>query len=121
MSQTIPTLLDEPFYTIRARLEDRDYTLKFRYSTRQARYYLSIYDEDETPLVVGLKLVTNLALLRFYHHRPNMPPGELMVTCMTADVRPPEFGELGADQRCQLTYFTHAEVAELVAAAQAAD
>lgn len=117
MSQTIPTLTDAPYYTIRARLEDRDYTLRFWYSTRQERYYLSIYDEDETPLVLGLKLVTNLALLRYYHHRDNVPPGELMVTCATTDASPPKFGELGADQRCQLTYFTRAEVAAVVAEA----
>ncbi len=119
MSQTIPTLTDAPYYTIRVRLDDRDYTLEFDYSTRQQRYYLSVYGEDETPLVRGLKLVANVALLRYYHHRDGMPRGELMVTAATLDVTPPKFGELGADQRCQLTYFPASEVAAVIAEAGA--
>jgi hypothetical protein len=59
-------------------------------------------------------------LLRFYHHLDHVPPGELMVTCATSDDSPPVFGELGVDQRCQLSYFTRAEVDELVDAARAA-
>lgn len=120
MSQTIPTLTDQPFYSIRARLEDRDYTLEFRYSARQSRYFLSLYDTEDNPVICGLKLVSNVMLLRFYHHRENVPPGELMVTCAALDKSSPAFGELGEGQRCQLSYFTAAEVAEVKAERAAA-
>ena len=109
MSFTIPTLPD-PYYTSRVRLDDRDYTLEFYYSTRQERYYLSLYDAEEKPLVAGLKLVCNVPLLRFYHYRDGMPSGELVVTCATQNPVPPKLGELGEDLRCELTYYTRAEL-----------
>ncbi len=109
MSQTIPTLA-EPYYTIRVRLDDRDYTLEFIYSPRQERYYLSVSDSEDVPLVCGLKLVSNTRLLRYWHHKEGVPPGELMVTATGADQSSPRIGELLEDGRCQLTYFTAAEV-----------
>lgn len=120
MSTTVPTLVDEPFYTIRCRLDGQDYTLEFRYSDRQSRYYLTLYDANDAPLVCGLKLVSNIMLLRYYHYRDGMPPGELMVTCATTDASSPTFGELAEGGRCQLTYFTQAEVLAQAAVSKAA-
>jgi hypothetical protein len=115
MSQTIPTL-DDPFYTIRVRLDEADYTLEFYYSTRQQRYYLHLSDAEDTPLVLGLKLVANVRLLRSYKHRDGMPSGELMVVCSSTDQSPPKLGELGLlddGKRCSLVYYPAAELAEL--------
>lgn len=109
MSLTIPTL-DLPYYSTRVRLDDREYTLEFWYSTRAERYYLHLRDGEELPLVFGLKLVANVPLLRFYHHKPGMPTGELIVVCATPDTRPPVLGELGEGLRCELTYFTREEL-----------
>jgi hypothetical protein len=120
MSQTIPTLAD-PFYTIRVRLDDRDYTLEFLYSPRQERYYLSLFDSEDNPLVLGLKLVSNVALLRYWHYKDGVPPGELMVTSTGEDKSSPRIGDLLEDGRCQLTYFTQAEVAEQVALKKASE
>jgi hypothetical protein len=115
MSQTIPTL-DDPFYTIRVRLDEADYTLEFYYSTRQERTYLHLYDAEDNPLVLGLKMVPNVRLLRAYKHRAGMPAGELMVVCASADQEPPVLGELGLlddGKRCSLVYYPAAELAEL--------
>lgn len=109
MSQTIPTLA-LPFYTLRTRLDDSDYTLEFNYSPRAERYYLNVYDADDVLLAAGLKLITNIPLLHFYKFRSGMPQGELMVAATGSDASPPKLGELGKDLRCELTYFTAAEV-----------
>jgi hypothetical protein len=69
--------------------------------------------------VLGLKLVTNLPLLRFYHFRENVPSGDLIVTCTTTNKSPPKLGELGKGLRCELTYFTRDELAEVVASLNA--
>ena len=120
MSATIPTLPD-PFYTIRTRLDDSDFTLQFRYSDRASRYFLNIYDVNDVLLVAGLKLVPNVLLLAYYAHVPGMPPGELMVTVLGAvDGSPPKLGEIGVGLRCELTYFTAAEVKAAAAAVLAA-
>lgn len=119
-SQTIPTLTDEPFYTMRVRLDGTDYLLDVQYNTRTRRYYVSLFSDDEAPLVRGLKCVPEVPLLRSYHFRPGVPAGELMVTIAGPDKRPPEFGELGPGLRCQLTYFPREDVEALVSAAKAA-
>lgn len=111
MSATIPTLSD-PFYTIRVRLDGADYTLEFVYSPRQSRYYLNVYDANDTPIVCGLKLVSNTRLLKYYRYRAGVPAGELMVTSTTGDKSSPAIGDMADGGRCQLTYFTAAEVAE---------
>jgi hypothetical protein len=118
MSQTIPTL-PEPFYSIRVRLDDRDYTLEFLYSPRQSRYYLNLFDSEDAPLLLGLKLVSNTPLLRYFHFRDGIPPGELVVTCTMLDRTSPTLGELGEGLRCQLTYFSVSEVAAQLALLQA--
>jgi hypothetical protein len=119
MSQTIPTLPDAPFHTLRARLDGAEFLLELLYNTRTRRWYLNVFSEDEVPLVRGLKCVPNVPLLRAYHFRAGVPAGELMITCAGGETRPPLLGELGADRRCQLTYFPRAEVLELLEAAQA--
>ncbi len=109
MSFSVPTI-DEPFYTSRVRLDDRDYTLEFWYATRTDRYYLNLFDAEEVPLVCGLKLVCNVPLLKYQHHKDAVPAGELIVVCSTPDATPPKLGEIGAGLRCELTYFTRAEL-----------
>lgn len=109
MSQTVPTL-PLAFYTLRARLDDADYTLEFRYSPRAARYYLNLYDSENVLLAAGLKLVSNVRLLHYYHFRAGMPAGELCVTATGVDASSPALGELGPGLRCELTYFTADEV-----------
>jgi len=118
MSSTIPTLA-LPFYTIRTRLDDSDFTLEFNYSDRASRYFLNIYDVNDVLLVAGLKLVPNVQLLRYYAHVPGMPPGELVVSALGQDGSPPKLGEIGIGLRCELTYFTAAEVKANRAAAAA--
>ena len=118
MSQTIPTL-PLPFYTLRTRLDDSDYTLEFNYSPRAKRYYLNIFDSEDVLLVAGLKLVPNVMLLRFYRFRAGMPSGELIVAATGTDGSPPVLGELGKGLRCELSYFTAAELKANRAAAGA--
>lgn len=119
MSQTIPTLA-LPFYTLRTRLDDSDFTLEFAYSPRAARYYLNIYDSAEVLIVAGLKLVPNVRLLRYYRHYAGIPGGDLIVSALGTDGSPPQLGELGPGLRCELTYFTTAEVKANRAASAAA-
>lgn len=116
MSQTIPTL-QQPYYSIRTRLDGVNYTLAFRYSTRAERFYLNVYDAEDVLLLAGLKLVTGVLLLASYHHLSGVPAGEIVVTATSADDSSPKLGELGAGLRCALTYFTAPDVARLKAQA----
>lgn len=102
----IPTTPGAPYHTQKTRLDGRDYVLQFAWNEREARWYLSLFDEEEQPLALGIKLVANWPLLRFYRFDPRVPPGELMVVDLTGDGSPPGLDELGAGKRCELTYFT---------------
>lgn len=103
--QLIPTS-DAPYYSQRVKLEGRDYLFRFAYNEREERWRLSIFDDEESPLLLGLKLVTNWELLQHYKADTRLPPGELWVMCTSGDDEPPKLDELGEGKRCELTYFT---------------
>jgi hypothetical protein len=109
MIVVIPTVTDQPYYSFRVRLEGRDFGFSVQYSTRQDLYYLSIADSSGTPLVTGLKLVTNWPLLEYYQADPRLPQGELFAMSTTTNTSPAHFGELGAGKRVELTYFEQAD------------
>lgn len=100
----IPTSPGVPYFTQKTRLDGRDFILKFSYNQREERYYLSIFDEQETPILMGLKLVAVWPLLRRYRANPALPPGELWVSDLTGNGEPPTLNELGEGKRCELTY-----------------
>lgn len=104
---------DDAYTSQRTRLDGRDYLLRFAYNEREERWYLSLYDEDELPVLQGLKLVANHPLLKAYRSNPDVPPGELVVADLTGDNSPPTLDELGEGRRCELLYITAAELAEL--------
>ena len=101
----VPTTPGVPFYTQKTRLDGIDYILGFRYSQREDRWYLSIYDSEEKPILLGLKLVANWPLLHAYRFNPLVPPGELMASSLGPDDSPPGLNELGEKLRVQLIYF----------------
>lgn len=101
----VPTSPGVPYYSQTTKLDGRDYLLRFAFNEREAAWRLSILEPDETPLLLGLKLVANWPLLRHYHHDPRLPPGELMVVDLTGEATVPGLDELGEGKRCELTYF----------------
>lgn len=107
---------EDPYYVQRTKLDGRVYILSFSYNEREERWYLSLLDETEDPIIQGLKLVSNWSLLFPHRYDPRTPPGELSVADITGDGSPPKLTELGAGKRCQLLYWTRAELEALVAA-----
>jgi hypothetical protein len=104
-AQLIPTS-SAPYYTQKTKLDGRDFVLRFSYNQRIERWYLSIYDDEDTPLRLGLKLIANWELLQHYRYDDRLPPGELWVMDLTPDGSPPTLDELGEGKRCELTYFS---------------
>lgn len=104
---------EDPFYQQRTRLEGRDYVLSFAYNSREERWYLSLADETESPIATGMKLISNWELLHPYRYDPRTPPGALAVSELSGDGSPPTQLELGEGKRCELLYWTAAELAAL--------
>lgn len=119
-TQTIPVLLDEPYFTSRVRLDDQEYTLEFLYSIRSETYSLTVFDSEENVLIAGAKLHVNVPI--FYPYRAReLPPGELVVTTLSQDLSSPRIGELGEGLRCELTYFPLADLQQAGAEISAAN
>lgn len=110
----IPTSAD-PFQTFKTRLDGVDYLISLAYNQREDRIYLSLADDEGTPIVSGLKVVANWPLLFRHRYNTAIPPGELMAIDTTSDKSPPSLGELGEGLRVQLTYFDAATMARLAA------
>jgi hypothetical protein len=111
----IPNVVDAAYSSQKLRLEGRDYRFDFAYNQREDRWYLSIYDDEDDPLVTGLKIITSFPLLRRYQADPRVPPGELMAISLTGDDSPPGFSDFGVGRRVELTYFEAATAQELSA------
>lgn len=106
----IPTSPGVPYFRQKTKLEGREYVLDFAYNQRIQRWHLSIFDEEETPLVQGLKLVVNWPLLRHYRYDSRIPPGELMALAQDGTHEPPGIDELGEGKRVELCYLEAADL-----------
>jgi len=106
----IPTTPGEPYFRQKTNLEGRNFVLVFSYNERIERWYLSIFDDEETPLLQGLKLVANWPLLRHYRHDIRLPPGELMAITQDGSTAPPTLNELGEGKRVELVYLEAADL-----------
>jgi hypothetical protein len=104
-ARVIPTLEGEPNYTMRVRLDGRDYNLRLLWNERTQRWHLSIYGDEQEPLAIGIKVVTNWPMLRYLQWDARLPPGELFAIATTSDDSPPGFYDLAPDKRVQLIYF----------------
>jgi hypothetical protein len=101
----IPTLSDgTAFYSQRVNLDGTDFQLDFRWSTREARWYLRLLNTTGDVLVGPMKLVVNWPLLHYYHGREGVPTGEIWCMTVGASTDPPGISELGEGLRCQLEY-----------------
>jgi hypothetical protein len=93
-------------YTFRTNLEGIDYQIRLDWSTRESRWYMSLYSATEELLCGQIKVLTNWPMLRYYHHREGMPTGEIIAASLqTDDDSPPGLYELGVGKRCTLSYF----------------
>jgi hypothetical protein len=106
---SIPTSEGAAYYSQRVRLDGRDYNLRFAWNEREGRWYLSIFTDEDVPLILGIKIVTNWPLLRYYRSDPRVPPGEIMAMDLTPDGAPPGFDELAIGKRVELVYFAVVE------------
>jgi hypothetical protein len=101
----VPTVQRRAFYSIRVRLDGRDYTAHFAWNQREERWYLSLHDAEDVPIFSGKKIVGNWPMLRYKKWDERCPEGELMPQDLTGDGSPPGFDELGEKLRVELTYY----------------
>jgi hypothetical protein len=77
-------------------LEGVDYQLGFGFNDREGFWYMDLLDTEDNPIVYGIKLVSNVPLLRSLRVAPR-PPGELMIVDTRTPARDPGFDDLGVN------------------------
>ena len=102
------TTFDDANYRESVILDGTPYVLAFALNQRENTYYLSISASDGTPLVSGLKVLSNWPMLHGFVDA-RLPPGELIPLTAADDASPPEPGELGTTERVTLYYFDASE------------
>lgn len=107
MPLIVPVFPGEPLYNERVRLEGRDYIFRFDWSNREGRFYMSIKDQDETPILLGLKVIANWGLIMRHHADPRVPPGELIALDLESGGTPPGLRDFGT--RVRLFYYASGE------------
>jgi len=100
----VPTRAGVPYYTMRTRLDGRDFNLRFAWNQREERWYMDIRSDIDEPLALGVKIITNWPLLRTSLFDLRLPPGLLMATDLSLDGSPPGLYDLEIGRRVELAY-----------------
>lgn len=95
-------------FSQRTILDGREYVLTFRWNQREAKWYLSIADTNEAPIVQGVKIVINFPLLTNRIVDERRPPGEIFAVDPSGEERDPGLYDLGA--RVRLLYIEAADI-----------
>lgn len=114
MTRLIPTDTELASYRMTVTLDGSDYVLDFEWSQREACWYISVLDQNETPIATGIKIVVEWDLLRLCVHDAR-PPGKLVAHDTSGQGIDAGFDELGT--RVELLYFEAADVADVAALA----
>jgi hypothetical protein len=73
----IPVTSEFPNTELSVDLELITYILKFNFNSRTSLWYMTISQEDGTPLVVGVPIFTDVDIMIQYKN-PDLPPGIFM-------------------------------------------
>lgn len=98
---------EQPISTQRTSLDGVSYRIDWRWNGRVSRWYWSLYDSDDAPVIQGRPLVAGWPLLHTCTAE-NAPPGELWL--FTTDDEDPD---LDGIESASLFYFTADEVEAL--------
>jgi len=101
-----------PALEVTVLLEEVTYTLHMQWSETDSGWYLRVLDEPgQTVLMGDVRMVADWPMYKSRIPEVRTPPGLLMVVDTSGRGVDPGLGDLGAGARCQLVYFTAAEVA----------
>ena len=91
----IPTSTALARYTQTTRLGDRTFRLDFAWNQRESSWWLSLYDAEDEPIALGIKIVPRWPLLTMVQDE-RRPQGEIVALDTTGQDEPPGLRDLGA-------------------------
>jgi hypothetical protein len=99
---------DKPYFTVRVTLDEREYSLGFKWNQRSEKWYVSVADAEGTQILAPVKLVADWPI-NLWAVGDDSPPGWLMWKDDTGQGLDPYLDDLAT--RGTLIYFTEAEIA----------
>jgi len=113
MPVIVPVFPGQALYEERVRLEGRDFLFRFDWVGREGRFYMGIYDAEESPLLTGIKMIANWGFLTRSKWDDRLPPGELIAIDLEEGGEPPGYTDFGT--RVRLFYYASDEDVEALA------
>lgn len=109
MAERIP-LRQLPSDSFDITIDNKNLKLRNRWNDREERWRLDIFEQDGTPIVLGLKIVPYVNLTDRFADERLPTNGHLVVTDTEppSSLRPLAFDDL--DDRLKLIFLTHAEL-----------
>lgn len=107
MPTQIPLVPGDPNYRLETTIDGVPYIMDMRWNSRDAAHYMDLYTEDETPIVLGLKLVLGVYLGRYINHTL-FRNGAFVMVDTSGQRRDATLDDIGA--RVQLIRYTIPEI-----------
>lgn len=104
---TLPCAPGSAHYTFSTDLDGVTYGFEFRWNTRDAAWYMSIFTGDDEPIISSVKVVVDLPLA-FRCADARMPLGTFIAYDTSGQQLDPGIDDLG--ERVQLTYLDASEL-----------
>lgn len=102
---------DRAFIVQRVTLDGREYVLTLKWLQRVEKWSVSLADQDEVPILSGVKLVADYPLLTLCRHDARCPPGELLASDSSRQGLDPHFADISGDApRVTLMYVPESEL-----------
>jgi hypothetical protein len=110
MTQSIqvPTTATDKYNVV---LGGTTYNITFRFNTREARWYFDLYQEDNTPIKLGVKVMENQSLL-FRYRLDNFSGDIICIEVGNSESKYVGRDNLGIDKEYQLVYYTEEELGD---------
>jgi hypothetical protein len=96
----------EPGISFTVELDGDVFRVALRYNDRDDRFYMSIYDEDDAPIAIGLKVVLDTPMMQHVVDA-RRPRGEFVAVDVAGSTTEPNLTTLGA--RVDLLFVSWAE------------
>lgn len=107
--EKIPLDSSTPYFDYKIDMGDLFYTFSFAYNSIMDRWSISIYTEDETPILLGIPLLVNRPIINTtFDHIEALFDGEIFVINYADPTTEPGFE--GFDDDCDLIYSDEALV-----------
>ena len=107
MSLIIPVDSTSPYFTQSIPLDGVTYIFQFKFNSRFGVWYISLFDANNNPIVLNIKILPLLPLFS-RHRKPSMFPGDVIGINLNDKFSNPNRDNLGVDFK--LYYFNKDEL-----------